>query len=147
MKSLEEILENYDKYQTFIEDRLGRRLCQFLTVEQMEKIGWEFTDEEAKKNHQPIEWNEENVLAQLSEDVAFGFDKALDQRGISASMMYEVVLAWNKILEDGLEDWDEYNYAMYGLPLFKATAVKYGFDNPIGDDNGDEEYYDEEYEY
>lgn len=25
---------------------------------------------------------------------------------------------------------------MYGLPLFKATAVKYGWENPIGDDNG-----------
>lgn len=35
------------------------------------------------------------------------------------------------------------NYAMYGLPLFKATAVKYGWENPIGDDNGDEEFYNE----
>ena len=50
---------------------------------------------------------------------------------------------WNWILEEGLEDWDDDNYAMYGLPLFKATAVKYGFENPIGDDNGDESYYDE----
>ena len=31
---------------------------------------------------------------------------------------------------------------MYGLPLFKATAEKYGFDNPIGDDTGRENYYD-----
>lgn len=33
---------------------------------------------------------------------------------------------------------------MYGLPLFKATALLYGFDNPIGDDSGSEEYYNEE---
>lgn len=38
---------------------------------------------------------------------------------------------------------DKENYAMYGLPLFKATAVKYGWENPIGDDNGDEEFYNE----
>ena len=37
-----------------------------------------------------------------------------------------------------------YEYAMYGLPLFKATAVKYGWDNPIGEDTGTEEYYAEE---
>lgn len=41
-----------------------------------------------------------------------------------------------------LEDFD--SYAMYGLPLFKATAVKYGFDNPIGDDTGAEDYYEEQ---
>ena len=35
------------------------------------------------------------------------------------------------------------NYAMYGLPLFKATAVKYGWDNPIGDDTGEEDFYNE----
>jgi len=31
---------------------------------------------------------------------------------------------------------------MYGLPLFKATAIKYGFPNPIGDDSGSERKYD-----
>ena len=33
---------------------------------------------------------------------------------------------WNQVLEEGLENYPEENYAMYGLPLFKATAVKYG---------------------
>lgn len=56
--------------------------------------------------------------------------------------MFGVVLAWNKILEEGLENWDPNNYAMYGLPLFKATAVKYGFENPIGDDYGNESQYE-----
>lgn len=56
--------------------------------------------------------------------------------------MYEVVQMWNCILEEGLEDFD--SYAMYGLPLFKATAVKYGFDNPIGDDTGAEDHYEEQ---
>jgi len=58
-------------------------------------------------------------------------------------MMYSVVQMWNYILEEGLEDFD--SYAMYGLPLFKATALKYGFDNPIGDDDGDESEYGENY--
>lgn len=71
-------------------------------------------------------------------------EEALDQRGISASLMFYVVLRWNQVLEEGLENYPEENYAMYGLPLFKATAVKYGWENPIGDDNGDEEFYNEQ---
>lgn len=36
-------------------------------------------------------------------------------------------------------------YGFYGLPLFKATAVKYGWDNPIGEDSGRERKYDSQY--
>lgn len=56
--------------------------------------------------------------------------------------MYECVAMWNWILEEGLENFD--SYAQYGLPLFKATAVKYGFDNPIGDMRGDEYIFSSE---
>lgn len=59
--------------------------------------------------------------------------------------MFAVVLRWNRVLEEGLEDYPEDNYAMY-LPLFKATAEKYGWENPIGDDSGSEDYYNEEYD-
>ena len=93
---------------------------------------------------EPKEWTRGNILEQLKSDVEFGFEKALDQRGISASLMFYVVLRWNQVLEEGLENYPEENYAMYGLPLFKATAVKYGWENPIGDDNGDEEFYNEQ---
>lgn len=64
---------------------------------------------------------------------------------ISASLMFECVMMWNYILEEGLEDWDEDDYGFYGLPLFKATAVKYGWDNPIGEDSGRERKYDSQY--
>lgn len=92
-----------------------------------------------------VEFTRENVLKQLEEDVRFGFEKALNQRGISASLMFECVMMWNYILEEGLEDWDEDDYGFYGLPLFKATAVKYGWDNPIGEDSGRERKYDSQY--
>ena len=140
MKTIQEILDNYKDYGTFLDDRFGSRFCQFLTEEQMEKIGFGLKDE-FKGKHQTIEWTRENILKQLERDVNFGFEKALDQRGISANLMFEVVRSWNKVLEEGLENWDENHYAQYGLPLFKATAVKYGFDNPIGDDEGDEPCY------
>ena len=79
----------------------------------------------------------------LKEDVDFGFEKALDQRGLSFDMMFKCVKFWNNALEEGLEDQDDDNYAMYGLPLFKATAVKYGWNNSIGNNYGNESKYGE----
>ena len=70
----------------------------------------------------------------MGRDVAFGFEKALDKRGISSGLMYSVVKMWLRVLEDELAKSDA--YAQYGLPLFKAVAVKYGFPNPIGEDLG-----------
>lgn len=104
----------------------------------------EYNNEE-RWNSTVVEFTRENVLKQLEEDVRFGFEKALNQRGISASLMFECVMMWNYILEEGLEDWDEDDYRFYGLPLFKATAVKYGWDNPIGEDSGRERKYDSQY--
>lgn len=136
MKSIETILANY-KSET-LDGRDVSRLSNFLTEEQALKVGVEYK-EEYKGKHIPIPFTKENVLLQLKEDVAFGFEKALNQRGISAGLMFDVVQMWNWILEEGLENYDENKgYAQYGLPLFKATAIKYGFDNPIGDKAGNE---------
>lgn len=144
MKTINEILSNYKQdWQIFLDDRFGKRLTDFLTEEQCAQIGFVFKDE-YKGTHKPIEWTRDNILEQLKKDVEFGFEKALNQRGISSSLMFEVVRRWNKVLEEGLENWDEDNYANYGLPLFKATALKYGWDNPIGGDNGNEDKYEED---
>ena len=40
--------------------------------------------------------------------------------------------------------WPAERYALYGLPLLKATALKYGFPNEIGDDEGTESRYTED---
>lgn len=143
MKTLEQIAKDYED--NTLDGRQSYRLAQFLTFDQLPKFGLEpregITEEEFNKTVKPF--TRENILAQLQEDVAFGFEKALNRRGISSGLMFECVRFWNWVLEEGLEDWDEDNYAMYGLPLFKATAVKYGWDNPIGDDDGDEDEYGE----
>lgn len=136
MKTLQEIKENYKS--NTIDGRDLTRLAQFIPENELKDFGLTINPEYVGK-HEAIEFTKENVLKQLEQDVEFGFSKGLGGRGISASLMYEVVQMWNWILEDGLEDFDQYAY--YGLPLFKATAVKYGFENPIGDDAGDEERY------
>ena len=64
-------------------------------------------------------YTRENILEALQSDVAFGFEKALDKRGLSSGMMFEVVKMWNWILneDDELANWGDDNYAMYGLPI------------------------------
>ena len=141
MKTLEQIIESY-KSET-LDGRDLNRLAKFVDEVDLPKIGIELKDEYVG-TWQPVPFTRDNVLAQLKNDVAFGFQKALDQRGISSGLMWGVVSMWNWILEEGLEDFSEGNYAQYGLPLFRATAVKYGFRNPIGDDSGTEDKYSSE---
>lgn len=141
MQTLEEIAIFYKD--NTIDGRKTRRLAQFLRFDQLSLFGLKpidgFTEEEYNKDVKPF--TRENVLEQLKKDVEFGFEKALSKRGISSAMMFECVKFWNDILEEGLEYWSDDDYEMYGLPLFKATAVKYGWDNPIGDDYGNEYKY------
>jgi hypothetical protein len=140
MKTLEQVSEHY-KSET-LDGRDLYRLAKFIPKEQLASFGIVLNEGEV---HEAIPFTRENVLSQLEKDVAFGFDKALDQRGISSSLMYEVVKMWNWILEDGLEDWSDDNYAQYGLPLFKATAIKYGFPDEIEGKNGNESQFSESY--
>jgi hypothetical protein len=137
MKTLEEIKTQY-KSET-LDGRDLQRLSQFIPEAELKDFGMELK-EEYTGTHTHIPFTKENILIQLEKDVAFGFEKALNQRGISSGLMYAVVQMWNWILEEGLENFDD--YPMYGLPLFKATAIKYGFPNPIGDDTGSEDKYD-----
>lgn len=127
MKTIEQVLDNYKEFSDCIfEDRFGKRFSDFLTEEQAASIGWHAKD--GYDWPEPKEWSEENVLEQLKRDVEFGWEKACDERGISASLMYDVCRAWCKVLENGLEDFDEYEW--YGKPLFKAIAHKYGWELP-----------------
>ncbi len=139
MKTIEQIIKSYKSDTS--DGRDINRLAIFLTFDQLKnfKIELEEGVTEEDWNSSRKEFTKENILVQLEKDVEFGFEKALNQRGISASLMACVVIMWNWILEEGLEDYKE--YAQYELPLFKATAVKYGFNNPIGDDKGNESKY------
>ena len=138
MKTLQQVKEQYNS--ATIDGRDLTRLARFIPEAELSDFGLELAEEHVGK-HIHIEFTKENILKQLKEDVEFGFEKALRQRGISAELMAEVVKMWNWVLEEGLEDFDD--YPMYGLPIFKATALKYGFENPIGEDDGSETSYNE----
>ena len=122
MKSLEQIKKDY-KSET-IDGRDLTRLMHFILENELSDFGITLKEEYIGK-HECIPFTKENVLKQLEEDVQFGFEKATNERGISSWLMYEVVKMWNWILEEGLENFD--NYGSYGMPLFIATAKKYDF--------------------
>jgi len=155
MRTLDEILSNYKS--NCLDGRDTYRLWKFIPWDVaknypdfLENIKEEYRNEEAWNSEvYEKEYTRENIIDQLRSDVAFGFEKALDRRGISSGLMFEVVRMWNWVLDEDeeLANWPSYHYAMYGLPLFKATAVKYGFPNEIGDDEGNESWYNEDVDY
>lgn len=142
MKTIKEIIKNYYKYKTPIEDRLGKRFCQFLNDEQMKKLGFEYDLEEGQERLPVIPFTEENVLKQLKEDLEFGIEKAVGHRGISAGLMHNVCLGWCAILENGLDELYENDYGWYGDKLFKAIDKKYNF-GLINENTFNKEFYEE----
>jgi len=147
MKTKEQILAMVESGErkseiSFIEARDFKRLIDFFPVSDWSKFGFTLKEGvEAKDVPEPKELTKENVLKQLENDLNFAFEKALNKRGISSSLMFEVIKMWMWVLDDPLMNFD--SYPMYGLPLYKAVALKYGFENPIGDDEGSEEKYNE----
>lgn len=101
MKTLEQLKELASKC---LDGRDFNRLAKFIPYNMIKDFGMEPNEEynnEERWNSTVVEFTRENVLKQLEEDVRFGFEKALNQRGISASLMFECVMMWNYILEDG----------------------------------------------
>lgn len=142
MKTKGEVLAliKYGRESQCLDSRDYVRLAEFFEDSKLDILGITLADPNKKRVIKI--WTKKNILHQLEKDVTFGFEKALDKRGISASLMYEVVKMWMWILDDELQNHD--SYAMYGLPLFKAVALKYGFKNEIGEDSGSEGKYDEQ---
>ena len=87
MKSLEFIKENY-KSET-LDGRDLHRLARFIPFEMFPFCGLELKEETTKEELDKYrkDFTRENVLEQLKQDVEFGFEKALNQRGISSSLM------------------------------------------------------------
>lgn len=84
MKTLEQLKELASKC---LDGRDFNRLAKFIPYNMIKDFGMEPNEEynnEERWNSTVVEFTRENVLKQLEEDVRFGFEKALNQRGISA---------------------------------------------------------------
>jgi len=139
MKTMDQIIETVKsgRESQCLDGRDYGRLIDFVPVEHWNVFG--YSPKEGAEVPEIKPFTRDAVIKQLGDDVSFGFDKALNKRGISASLMNEVIKMWMWVLDDELQDHDD--YSMYGLPLLKAVALKYGFHNEIGDHDGDEDRY------
>ena len=126
MKTLDQILRDFKMGEScaLIDGRDAYRLARFVPAERLGELKF-LLNKDATHIAEPL--TEENVLRQLKSDLDLAFDKAINQRGISSSLMYEVIKMWMWVLDDPLAD--STDYAMYGMPLYKAVAEKYGFED------------------
>lgn len=113
-----------DKIGLYFEFR-GKILASYLPKEMLEKIGIEPTED-----FKPLELNEETIINEMKEYFPFAVDKAICERGISASRSVEHYEEWIWLLGDDkfLEEIRETEYAWYGKPILLKIAKKYGFD-------------------
>ena len=133
MKTIKEIIENYSEYEGDANDMFGARLCQFLTEDEMKKIGFKFVNKFGRPRDIKA-WTKSNVLEQLQEAVESGFEYARAHRNMGSTQMFHTVKAWNKVLENGLDKKDEYE--KFSLSLFNETAKKYGWERPVAENYG-----------
>lgn len=135
MKSLEYVKKNINTIDGDILDhRFTRRFIDFLPTDEWEQCGYKYTGTETLT---PKEWTEENILAQLKEDIEFGIEKATNHRGISSSLMYEVCKSWCIVLENGLENTE---YGWYGDNMFKTLDKYYNF-GLVKENTFDDDFY------
>ena len=137
MKTLEYVKEHIDEIEQdkLLDSRFTKRFIDFIPTTEWEQFGYEYT---GKKEYIPKEWTEENVLAQLKDDVEFAIEKATNHRGISASLMNGVLISWCIVLENGLENTD---YGWYGDRLIKEIDKMYGF-GLVTEDTFDDCFYE-----
>lgn len=124
MCSIDYVKEHFDEFEKdkFLDRRFTKRLINFLPVKEWEKYGFRYTGE---TEYTPKKWTEENILEQLRKDVEFGYEKAIDERGISSELMAMVVNAWCKVLQNGLNlDGDD---GYYHIKQFIVVANHYGW--------------------
>ena len=140
MKSLDYVKEHINEVEQddFLDRRFTKRFVDFLPVTEWNKFGFNYTGS-TEEPPEVKEWTEENVLAQLKEEVEFGIEKACNHRGISAGLMYECIRAWCIVLENGLETID---YGWYGDELLKAVDKFYNF-GLVDDNTFDSDFYEE----
>lgn len=123
MLTIDYVKEHIDEIEQdeFMDRRFTKRFIDYLPVEEWERFGFEYKGED---NFVPKTWTEENIKAELKDDLKFAIEKALGHRGISASLMYDVLKSWCIILENGLE---KTGYGWYGDKLIKAIDEYYEF--------------------
>ena len=128
MKTIDWVKEHYDELEkdNWFDRRWTKRFLDFLPWKEWKEYGFNTTENFNAEEYTPKDWTEQNILEQLEEDVRFGYQKAVDGRGISSELMADVVDTWCKILENGLNLNGDDGY--YHIRQFEVVAEHYGWE-------------------
>ncbi len=136
MLTREQVIEHIESGQ--LESRCDgmnfHRLCAFFPSTDWGPLGYALP---VGRVHLPKALTKENVVEELRYLVGHGFSHALAKNGMSSSIIYHSILMWQHVME--VRSKAEYKY--FGLPLLKEVAFRYGFEDPLGEDQGNEEKY------
>lgn len=114
-----------------LDGRDYRRLSVCFPLNDLEAFGLKLAEDFDTSKYVVVEWTREKILEQLRGDVRFGFEKAHNQRSISASFMHDVVKMWMWVLEDDeLYRGGRDNFDDYGVSFLEEVAEKYGLPIP-----------------
>lgn len=132
-RTVDEIYKRLKNEPKLIEDALnyefyGKLLVQFLPKEKLIELGFEVSDK-----FKPAPLTDEEIIRQMKDYFDFAVDKALGQRGISASRSIAHYKAWIWLLGDDefLQEIENTEYAPYGVPILTKIGKKYGFDEKL----------------
>lgn len=125
MKSLEFVLNNFKSQ--CLDGRDTYRLADYTPKDKLHILGCKL---KKGAQHTPKKWCKENVLNDLKGDIRFGYDKAVNERGISSALMISVVEMWDWVLTDDNKPLDKGNQLIFlrpnALAEFRSLADKYG---------------------
>jgi len=130
MRTKEEVSEFVEKHlneMLFLEFQ-GKLLLPFCTFETLRKlIKKEVLDDKVREMMEELV--EEKIIEEIRNYLPFAFEKAENQRGISANRSIEHFLAWTWLIDKEFHDkiFFEYetNYYNYGMSILKMIKEKY----------------------
>lgn len=133
MKTAEEVLQAVETKQAWsrgtcsmIESRDLKRLISYFP-EKITEWGFQWSQQVLDDGiPESEEFNEENIVRDFRKDLELAIEKAEDERGISSSLMHEVVGMYLFIMGDDIDNYSDYgSNGGYGLQCFREVREKY----------------------
>lgn len=110
---------------SILDNRDLNRLLAYVTFDEAQAIiGDRLNAQDAGEWGEVKTWDEETVKAHMHSSLSFAFEKALNQRGISASLMHTVMKMWLWVIQDDELLGDAW-YDAYGLGYLYAIRDKH----------------------
>ena len=135
MKSVAEIKKKFNE--GFSNDVFGFGTGDILDALPFDEVKEYLKEDYVEKETAADDWEanrlktDDDVKAKMLDYLPFAWDKALDERGLSADRSIRHFAAWAWLIDDELykkiEDMYENNYGPYGIPILKYIGEKLGY--------------------